>query len=558
MQEKPAPREVGSLYGYQIIVQEGEYEDPYTTHKWKVPTGNLETDDPNKVFLARTAFSLDSIVTGVASLTAERLRDRKAVESKIAKAGFDPRTTFMTFLMRRLVTQVIAHRELPDGCKGDISPFWLLKAEQVLMDMTAAQDRAANTSRPASTHSLGMRILQAQYHDQLDYSGYKRELWLNRRTVEEARSLGLDLEGVYRKAYGLSYSELAFLSFAAFSTLAAKAGNTIEPSTWDRMKTTRIAPDQIDAFFNACSTDYAAFKSNATVREVAPQGYDIYSLSPLVRWPLVKRTDGHLVAPVIADLLERPTRAFPIDALKALSEQRVAARGQFYQAVGAAYEQYVWDSLVSAPGAGEVRRAHDMVPSGSKNCDFICLEAKAATLVEAKAVRLRLIADITKERDLLREEFARENGVADGLIQLNETARAIRQRRTEIPKGILLNTLLVIRGEQVLLNSEFVRRILEELVLERSGSKMIVKYQIINDEGFDALIRMLCTGRSLSKFLYGKRKTKIRDTRDMHHEVWQQVSSLPDHPLKATIEGALDDLMRFGLGDQAPPSEPSE
>lgn len=464
----------------------------------------------------------------------------------------------MTFLMRRLVTQAIAHRELPDPCKEEISPFWLLKAEQVLMDMAAIQDRAASTTNPASRHSLGMRILQAQYHDQLDYSEYKRELWLNRRTVEEAKSLGLDLESAYEKAYGLAYSELAFLSFAAYSTLAAEGSSTIEPSTWNRLKTARIAPEQIDAFFNTCSAAYAEFQSNALAKEVSPQGYDVYSLSPLIRWPLVRRTDGHLVAPIIADLLERPTRAFPIDARQALSDQGTGAPGRFNQAVGAAYEQYVRDSLSAARGAGDVRRADEIVPAGSKNCDFICLEDRGATLVEAKAVRLRLIADITKERGLLREAFGRENGIADGLIQLNETARAIRQRRTEIPKGTLLNALLVVRGEQVFLNSGFVREILEELVLERCGSKMIVKYQLVNDVGFDALTRMLCTGRSLCKFLYDKRKTKVRDTQDMHHEVWMQTASLPNHPLKEIFEAELDQLMRIGLGDEAPVGEQSE
>lgn len=417
------------------------------------------------------------------------------------------------------------------------------------MAMSAIKDREAQ--QEDSVSSLAMRVLQDQFHDQLDFSHYKREIWLNRSTVAEAMAAGLDLDRAYDAAFGFSYTELAFLSFAAHSTLTAKDGQTIEPSTWNRRNVTKIPQERLDAFFRACSADYGAFKEYAGDDTVVPKGLEIYALSPLIRWPLIRRTDGHLVAPIITDLLERPTRGFPIDAQKALSKQEGAAAGTFSMAVGTVYERYVRESLASVPGSGEVRRAQDLLPAGYKNCDFICLEPKAATLVEAKSVRVRLMADITKDRAALRKEFGRENGIADGLIQLNETARAIRQGRAQVHKRNALIALLVVRGEQVFLNSPFVTEILEELVRERSGSEMIVSYQIANDVGFDALIRKLRDQTSLNKLLYRKRRNRATVSEDLHHTVWKDTGSLPDHPLRETIEGELDELMRFGLGDEA-------
>ena len=444
-------------------------------------------------------------------------------------------------MMRRIVTLAIAGRDLPDQCTEPMTAEWLLRAEQVLRDMIAIEDREAKSK--TSLSSLSMRILQDQFHDQLDYSHYKRELWLSSATVAESQAAGLDLEEVYDDAYGFTYSELAFLSFAAQSTLAAQDGATIEPSTWDRNNVTKISQERLDSFFEACSADYAAFKTFAADEDVVPSGLEIYALSPLIRWPLIKRTDGHLVAPIITDLLERATRGFAIDALQALAKQESTLTGTFTRSVGAVYEKYVHDSLDRVAGSGDVKRARDLLPSGSKNCDFICLEPKAATLVEAKSVRLRLLADITKDRAALREEFGRDGGIADGLIQLNETASMIRQDRAQVPKRAALIALLVVRGEQVLLNSPFVREILEELVRERSGSEMIVSYQIVNDTGFYSLIRKLADGASLNRFLYRKRKDKVAATEDMNHTVWKKTKILPDHPLRVTIENQLDDLL---------------
>ena len=93
------------------------------------------------------------------------------------------------------------------------------------------------------------------------------------------------------------------------------------------------------------------------------------------------------------------------------------------------------------------------------------------------------------------------------------------------------------------------RDILEELVYERSGSQMIVSFQIANDTDFDALIRKLSDDVSLNRFLYRKRKDKVADTEDIQHTVWKDRKALPQHPLKDTFENQIDELSTVGLSD---------
>ena len=70
-----------------------------------------------------------------------------------------------------------------------------------------------------------------------------------------------------------------------------------------------------------------------------------------------------------------------------------------------------------------IHRGADVLPNDQLNCDFVCDEGKLVTLVEAKAVHIRLKADMTKDFGLLRGEFA-EKGLGKRLAQLNESARA--------------------------------------------------------------------------------------------------------------------------------------
>jgi len=170
------------------------------------------------VFEARVnAFSLDSIVSMAAGLTRRFWKDRGAFDRDLRRAGLQPSAVFLPTLIRRLVTEAIVRRQLPDAVTPGITAEWFARAERVLQDATSASDYALlDALGPEST---AMRSLQAQYHDQLNYDTFVRELWLGMDTVRRCAAAGVDLDRGFSETFGISYFELALLSFAAWSTV---------------------------------------------------------------------------------------------------------------------------------------------------------------------------------------------------------------------------------------------------------------------------------------------------------------------------------------------------
>ena len=452
-------------------------------------------------------------------------------------------------MMRRVVTRAICDRSLPDGAKGEITAGWLHRAEMVLFDIVAGEDAETSTSDEWAILSLAMRGLQAQYHDQLDYLDYLREVSIIQRTIEIALQFGTDVDAAFNDAVGVTWSELAAMCFVTYASTIGSGGAPLTIDAFDPAGTVAMTRERLEAFFDLISVAYSDFQKHAAHPEVAVEGYAAYALSPLVYWPLVRRGDGQLVAPIAGDLLERATRSFVIDARKILS---VAHQGTLNRARGEAYEEYVLALFNGAGGAGEAKRGSDIVPPGHKNCDIVFIEADAAVLTEVKSVRVRLITEMTKTKDELRAEFGKKDGLADGLVQINETALAIRQGRTKLRKRLVLHGLLVVHGEQILLNSDLVKAMLNELVKEKSGHDVIVTYQIVNDVGLESLARLAHSGESLGKFLYFKRRDPIVEQEDVHRAIGRYKVDLPAHPLADGLSQTLRNLVQACVPDWVP------
>ena len=492
-----APKEsVGTLLGKHIVTY-GEKKEPYKLQRWDVPGGSLLTSDPRRVFEARVEpYSLESIANAAAAITRIRVRDEKAFVGQLREAGVTP-ATFHPHIIRRVVTQAIAGRELPDAATGTMGAQAFQSAERVLMDIIAVADRLPDDADPRDRWSMAMRVLQHQYVDHLGYGAYVRELWLNLRVVERAAELGVDLEDAYRKRFGLTYSEFAMLSFAAYATVIGdNSTGVLDSETWLSPRSAfSIRPEALSAFLEVASSNYAVVKDWARDSAVAETGFEEYALSPLVHWPLIKRADGRYVAPVARDLLVRPTRGFPIDVREAVQSEN--QREVVKRAMSEEYEDYVERLLRAASPQARVCRGADILPEGRLNCDFVMVEGKLVTLVEVKAVHIRLKADMTKEFELLRSEFA-EKGLGKGLAQISESARAIREGATDIPKSSILTGLLVVRGEQVFLNSTEMRLLMEELASVHADGPVFVKYQVANDEGLSMLATVAAERGGLS------------------------------------------------------------
>lgn len=528
----------GSIAGYNVVLL-GERPNPTALQIWPTPGGSIKTNSPMEVFDARVGgFSLDSIVSLAANLTRRFWKDRAAFDRDLRRANLLPSAIFLPALIRRLVTDAIARRSLPDTATQEIGADWFAKAERVLQDATSVSDHALIGGFGAE--STAMRALQAQYHDQLDYDTFIRELWLCIDTVNRCQTAGIDLNDGFLQAFGLSYFELAVLSFAAWSTVIEGNG-VIDPATWHRADFIKIAPAQFDAFFKLCGIDYEQLKKEAADPAYSEPGFEPYAFSPLISSPLVRRSNGTYVVPVARDVLERPTRSFPIDALRALETMPGRAKGVFADQAGQAFESYVQRSLESAAGAGVVRRGSDLHGPNQSNCDFACIEPIGVTLVEAKSRRLKLRADMTKRRDLLILEM-RDKDLGHGLAQIQNTADRISAGDTDLTAETSKIGLLVVRGDLVWVNSNLFRSILEELAEEELGKPITVPYQVTNDEGFSYLIRWLTVGGPLHEFLVRKNSELQLSREDMHHTVVRERRNLPPHPLRAEQHAALDGL----------------
>ena len=161
-------------------------------------------------------FSLDSIVVAAATLTGMRARDEHRFVTSMRDAG-GTRATFHPTIVRRVVTRAILARELPDTAASVMLSEAFRSAEQVLMDVGSAADRLPSNDAPRSAWQVVMRVAQHNARNQLGLDTYARELWLNRSVLDRTSALNVDLEAAYRKTFGLTYSEMAMLSLAAYA-----------------------------------------------------------------------------------------------------------------------------------------------------------------------------------------------------------------------------------------------------------------------------------------------------------------------------------------------------
>lgn len=537
-------RPVGSFLGFDILLAgtQGPLDVP---RQWSLPDGlSVVTADREAVLLARLRpFSLDSIVTLAARLTTARLADPDRLRAEIASSGWEPDITFMPFTLRRIVVDAIRDRELPDGADRHMTIGDMKAAEEVSLDIVPTADRKKQKSKD-DIQAMALRVLQAQYVDQLGYQQFQQEVALALETIERSRDLGLDLDELFKAEYGCTFKEIAFVTFAVWSAAAAQRDAPFNARDLNRGNAIpALQQEVINAVWRHCVAGYEKFKWEAASPSVNVEGYEHYGLSPTLLWPLIERTDGNAVAPSAVDLLHRAPRGFPLDARKAIDRGCPDAWGIFNQAAGAAFEAYVGDSLRATQGAGEVLHGSGVFPAGEKQCDWVCREQRSATLVEVKSIWFRFEASMTKERTRLKAELAKDGGLADALVQLDDSARAVRGRRTQLPKNLSLHGLVVVRGEQVGLNSPYIRDLLAEILEERGRPKAIIKYQMANDLGFSHLVRHHSGGGSLGKFLRDKMSHPIHIHDDVHFAVERASDKLPPHPLSDRHSKLFDTLI---------------
>ena len=518
---------VGRWLGYDIIVGDDVPAGAYQT--WELPGGlSIATEASERALghLLRP-FTLDSIVGLTGQLTAARLWRAREFAEAISLPGVDPRITFSPFLLRRLLREAIVSRELPDESRRVIRPSQLMTAERALFEQIAPADRSALTD--SQVESLFLRLIQAQYQDQLGLLQYKMELSRTLATIEEAQKMNLDLAAVYRSAYGLTYEEMVFLALVLCATLASHPRALFDPAIVD-LQEMAISGDVVRSFWDHCAITYREFACQAQSDRVTIPGYELYGLSPTVKWPLMITDSGPTLAPIAGDLLHRANRGFVIDSLQAIGDDSTG-RGRFNVARGRAFEAYVGRTLHAMIGAGDVSHADKMFDGG--HCDWVCQEERRVTLVEAKTIWFDLGSEMTKERDRLKRELSKGGSIVDAVQQLDASAQAIRRGETPIPKSTNLMGLIVVGGHEVGLNAQMMNEIVLEVLEERGAPQPIIKYQVANDEGFAYLARRFRNGGSLCEFLYRKHKSPAIRQNELHLADNTGSEDLPAHPLEA-------------------------
>ncbi|MGI8927295.1 MAG: hypothetical protein ACR2HN_11715 [Tepidiformaceae bacterium] len=499
----------------------------------------MRTTEPSEAFDALVGtFSLDSIVNAVAGLSRARMAEIGDWDQKVLNAGVHP-AALGWFLLRRLVTEAIVRRPLPDTATDVVDARWLMVATEALMDMGAKADSEL-LDDTQERWARARRMLQAQYHDQLDHRFYLRELCLAMEVIDSLRVRNVDLEAAYLDALGITFSDFAVLSLAAHATIAGEdSTGLLDRNSWTGASTVRIDPNRVAAYFAVTVGTYRAVQDRITNDRTSAVGYEYHVPSPLLRTPLIERGDGLLAAPLVRDVLERPTRQFLTEAPLLLC---ASDRGRFGQAVGEVYERYAKEALGAVVGKEDVLDGKRVFPKDSKQCDFAVEEGQLLTLCEVKGIRFAPRADLLKRLDVLRAELTSERGVAHGLLQINESALAIRNRQTDFDRRRILAGLLVVRGEQVMLNDHDIRQILEEYVEDESGRNIIVKYQLVNDLAFERVIQAAAAGMSIGKYI----QEKCDDKRRKHVEVFADLRDrypLGPHPLVGKHDAALDALL---------------
>ena len=479
-----------------------------------------------------------------------RAENRREFNELLAEAQRDKRTTFRPYLLRRLVTFAIANHNLSNG---GINPFpakLLAQAEELIFEISAVQDRLPEHATDWDHYSLAARVIQHQPHDQLDSFYYSRSLALLLEAVSRTKERGLDVNDAFRRNFHLSFEDFAFLSFAFFAIVTMdKPGWRLQTGKMNLLPPLHIEPAAVDAFWSLCSLDYGKFRKAARHPAVVPLGYETYALSPLVKWPLISHPDGTSSIPIATDMLDRAIYGFRVDIREFLGKPEV---DRFWEVYGSVLEDDVYSTLERCKGVGHVRRAAELLPGETKKCDFICDEETSATLVEVKSAHFRLRADQTKNREELKNEFEREGGIAEGIGQLNASALAIRRGKTNLRKGTPLHGLLVVSGEPVLLNSDYSRDIIGEILSERGELDLNVKYQIANEMDFRAVAVAFLQGGSLGRFLYAK----CRDPSEYQHDIYTSVlHHFPNpgmHPWEGKYHDARDRLFaKYGLTPDA-------
>jgi len=524
-------RQVGELFGYSLSVF-GYALTPRWNIRGKVCRGLAFFPTWSDTWLWHTRvslFTLPSIVYGAARMCAEAELHKGDYDGP----GDDPlRGKLAPLLYRRLVTEAIARRPLPDRAERIAGPNDIREAAIVCFSQSATQDDGRNAMATV------MRLLQLQQHDQVDFVYFTIEHYLIKAVIRRLSERDIDLDAFCQARFGLTFDQVCFLSFAVYATAARNPGFVFTRQRYWDDSHFNISQEQWETFLDGMALNFAQFQEKAISKAVRIEGYETYALSPLKRWPLVEVDNERYIVPIARDALERVPFGFLFDMREAGLSQK--AEGTLHEIRGEVFDEFAGRCLRFAKAGQQIYRAEEVVSAKrtkTKVCDWIVTDAQSVTCIEVKNKHFSLETDMRKEEQYLKKELAKSGGIVDAIVQVTETFNVL-PNQSIINMNVVKHkfAVIIVHNEHVMLNFQETRSLIAEVYHEKTGqSGPDIDYYIMNDGALTALTVMLKEGYRLSDFLQWAFADSSRLELEAHHAIalFADLDSKPPerHPL---------------------------
>jgi hypothetical protein len=346
-----------------------------------------------------------------------------------------------------------------------------------------------------------------------------------------------DLNAAFEAMNGISLDDFVFLSFGLFAATTAQPGHTFGVQQFVNSEFD-IPEAMARIYYDLSSRTYSEFRMAASHPDVAVPGYELYSVNPLRRYPLVRFPQGDHIVPIPRFLLERATFGVYYDFFRGLPDRKQRSRfGNFW---GSAFSAYVGELMRRTETLSEpVSPDTDKGSATGKICDWIVEDDECVLLIECKTYAFGTRTKITGAEDSVRADVRRDEaggGLAKAVLQLLETRDRLRPTRPRKQFAHLVVTL----DHVYYANTPWLQSIIWQEASSLACSPLPYDFnlQATDIGGFEVLCRLaMQSGRSIGRILLEKMATEATFELEIGDYCWKQApEGLTRHPMHAELD----------------------
>ncbi|MEX2247976.1 MAG: hypothetical protein WEC75_14990 [Dehalococcoidia bacterium] len=498
MNENLKSTNVGKLLGMNVMLVG---RDDTGERTYQLPNG-LQVTTSNALPILRAwvrAYDAERTVDLVSAISSSRVSRYDDLNHELNALGADAEALTRDYQLAFIVRELL-------GDEGRGSNSGLICSPTDLVNLSLM---VINSRCPADEQDSGWAFVQRfayqQFWDQENYSAFSRGVLLQREMHAHLSPADrFDLNGEFRALFGLDLDTFLFLSFGLYAMGTAQPGRTFDESQFVQSPHFNIARGDAEAFFGLISRTFDEYRDACHHPATVMDGFDLYNLNPLLRWPALRRPSGRFVVPIPRYLLDRASIGIYLDFLQGLSDERAGAFGNFW---GNAFGAYAGELLRRTPNCGTVVPGDENEPRGG--CDWIVDDNQTLLLIECKTAGLSARARITGEEEYLRNDVARlrkggdtGSSIAGGVVQLMRTHDRLRSQGDQRPKICLLVTLDKLHFGN---NREWLHRFIREEAEKLYGGPLPTDFQVSDVGGLERLCALsIASGQSPASLLTRK------------------------------------------------------